>query len=135
MLHDVQPKHRLLLHELLRLLTSMAQSYQEICFALRYGVIVQRKATMDYAVHVTRCSIELDKVEHFTIPILAVNEREAAHHAAHVTAARLFPPTGEVSFFQQRDDGVYLAAVGRHKFENGHGVNVGVSLSIRVERA
>lgn len=88
---------------------------------------------MNYTVQVTRCSIDPDKVEEFVItPILAINTIEAARHAAEVTARRLFPDKGTVSFFSQTGDR-FLAAVGEYTYANGHGINVGVSLSIRVQ--
>lgn len=112
----------------------MTQGYQEICFALRYGALVKRKATMSYTARVTRCSTDTGNVARFTVPnILAINEREAAHHAAEVIALQLFPDGGGVSFFQQTNDGRYLASAGSHKFANGHWITIGVTLSVQVE--
>ena len=88
---------------------------------------------MNYQAQVTRMSADPAKVEHYVIePIMAVNTVEAARHAAEVTASRLFPNGGAVSFFTQTGD-KFLAAVGNYKHQNGHGVNVGVSLSIYVQ--
>lgn len=88
---------------------------------------------MNYQAEVTRMSAYPDRVEHFCItPILAINTIEAARHAAHVVARQLFPNGGDVSFFSQSGD-KFLAAVGEYTYANGHGINVGVSLSIRVQ--
>lgn len=88
---------------------------------------------MNYLAEVTRPSIHPELVDHFVItPILAINTIEAARHAAQVAARRYFPNDGEVSFFSQSGDR-FLAAIGRYKFANGHGINVGASISIRVQ--
>lgn len=88
---------------------------------------------MSYTAHVTRCATDARKAKRFDVgPILAVNEWEAAQHAALVVARRLFP-NGEVSFFQRAGDR-YLAVAGAYRFQNGYGVNVGVSLCIRVDQ-
>lgn len=88
---------------------------------------------MRYQVEVTRTSIDPTLGDHFVVtPVLAINTIEAARHAAEIAARKYFPDDGQVSFFSQAGD-KFLAAVGRYKYAKGHGINVGVSISIRVQ--
>jgi hypothetical protein len=113
------------------------RSYQEICIALRYGVLVQRKATMRYSAEVTTYRTKPDKSGPLIIPTIdAATTWRAARQAALYEAERRFGPGGFLSDLVLReaetDGGLFLASIGQYELNGCNAVNVGCAISIRI---
>ena len=123
----------------------MTRSYREICVALRYGVIVQRKATMRYASDVSYLtagpSHGVFGADGFTVvPIEAPDALGAARRVAEITARDRYGDQGTVTnvarvgyvFRPGAAQDVYHASIGNLEMRSGNCVNVGCSISIRL---
>lgn len=111
----------------------MARDYQEICFALRHGVIVQRKATMRYSAYVTHHSTKPNDGDEFSVvPIEASDAFAAARRIAEIAARRRYNDEGQVAYIQRRDDNSFLANIGTFEFHQCNGVTRGCAITIRL---
>jgi hypothetical protein len=112
----------------------MTRSYAEICAALRYGVIVRRKAMERFHSEVVHLSTSPKDDDRFTVvPIEASGAMEAARRIAEIAARRRYGEQGFVGgVWTTENDDRFLASIGDYHLEGTNGVTVGVTIAIRV---
>lgn len=100
--------------------------------ALRYGVIVQRKATMRYSAHVTHHSTKPNCDAPLAVEVEAADDFDAVRQVADFCARSAYGPEGAVAYVQKRDDNSFLANIGTFEFNQCNGVTRGCAITIRL---